>query len=133
MRKKIREELVAASRDDDYLCDLDEEFCDLSSEGEDPLRKRSSDVSTNEPARKKARTDPGPPHAISDRDSEEEIPVVRGRRTTRIADDDNDDDNAVAADVPSESESVVSGDGIAPLTQVGHGYRNVTNPDSVPF
>jgi hypothetical protein len=51
--EKIRKDLDAVSSDDeDYLCDLDEEFCDLSSEGEDSLRKSSSDVSTNESARK---------------------------------------------------------------------------------
>jgi hypothetical protein len=100
----------------------------LSSEGEDSFRKRSSDVSTNEPARKKARTDPGPSHAVSGSDSEEEIPVVRGRKTTRIADDgNNNDDNAAE---PCESESEVSDN--APSTQVGHGDGNVTNRDSVP-
>jgi hypothetical protein len=58
-------------------------------------------------------------------------PAVRGTRTTRIADDDNDGDNADAADEPFDSESEVS-DGNAPPTEVGHGYRNVTDRDSVP-
>jgi hypothetical protein len=99
----------------------------LSSESEDSLRKRSSDVSTNEPARKKIGTDPRPSHAVSDSDSEEEIPVVLGGRTARIADDEDDDGNiADAADVPSESESEVSDNGNAPPTQAGHRYRNVT-------
>jgi hypothetical protein len=98
---------------------------------EDSLRKRSSDVSTNETARKKARTDPRPSHAVSDSDSEEEIPMVRGRRTTRIADD-HDDNNDVATDVLPESESEVRDDGNASPAQLGHGYRNVTNRNSVP-
>jgi hypothetical protein len=55
--EKIRKELEAVSNDDeDYLRDLDEEFCDLSSEAEDSLRKRSSDVSTTEPASKKKKS-----------------------------------------------------------------------------
>jgi hypothetical protein len=94
------------------------------------LRKRSIDVSTNEPARKKARTDPGPSHAVSDSNSEKAIPVVKGGRT-RIADDDDDDDNGDAADEPSECECEVNDGGNASPTQVAHGYINVTNRDGV--
>jgi hypothetical protein len=122
--EKTRKELSAVSADDeDYLCGLDEEFCDLSAEGEDLLGKRSSDVSSNEPVRKKARTGPGPSHTIFDSTLKKKFQWLGAY--------DNNDDNTDAADEPSQSESEVSDDGSAPPTQVGLGYGNVTNQASV--
>jgi hypothetical protein len=68
----IRRELEHSGDDEDYLSDLDEEFCDLSSEEDNGVNQ----VSQAEPSWKKARIR-GRTLSVDSEDSEEEIGVER--------------------------------------------------------
>ena len=71
----IRRELEHSGDDEDYLSDLDEEFCDLSSEEDNGVNQ----VSWAEPSCKKARISVRT-LSVDAEDSEEEIVVERTER-----------------------------------------------------
>jgi hypothetical protein len=84
----IRRELEHSGNDEDYLSDLDEEFRDLSSEGDDGVNQ----VSRAEPSSKKARISVRT-LSVDSEDSEEEIGVERTERHVINSDSDSDSDS----------------------------------------
>jgi len=86
----IRRELEHSGDDEDYLSDLDEEFCDLSSEEDNGVNQ----VSRAEPSCKKVgisvRT-----LSVDSEDSEEEIGVERTERHVIKSDSDSETNVAV--------------------------------------
>jgi hypothetical protein len=92
----IRRELEHSGDDEDYLSDLDEEFCDLSSEEDNGVNQ----VSQAEPSYKKARISVRT-LSVDSEDSEEEIGVERTER------------HVIKSDSDSETNAVGGGSGCA--------------------
>jgi hypothetical protein len=149
----IRRELEYSGDDEDYLSDLDEEFCDLSSEEYNGVNQ----VSRAEPSCKKARISVRT-LSVDSEDSEEEIGVVRTERHVIKSDSDSETNVAVAdgsgctggddgngeetesngADCEHDDANLdvsVTGDIIIQgkaTTQARNSYKNVTLKDSDP-
>jgi hypothetical protein len=87
----IRRELEHCCNDEDYLSDLDEEFCDLSSEEGNGVNQ----VSRAEPSCNKARISVRT-LSVDSEDSEEEIGVERRERHVIKCDSDSDSETNVA-------------------------------------
>jgi hypothetical protein len=86
----IRRELEHSGNDEEYLSDLDEEFCDLSSEEDNGVNQ----VSRAEPSYKKARISVRT-LSVDLEDSEEEIGVERTERHVIKSDCDSETNIAV--------------------------------------
>jgi len=140
----IRRELEHSGDDEDYLSDLDEEFCDLSSEEDNGVNQ----VSRAEPSCKKAiisvRT-----LSVDSEDSEEEIGVERTVTVKQMfpfgggsgcagGDDGNGEDTeSNGADCEHDANLGVSGTGDIIIqgkatAQARNSYKNVTQKDSDP-
>ena len=147
----IRRELEHSGDDEDYLSDLDEEFCDLSSKEDNGVNQ----VSRAEPSCKKARISVRT-LSVDSQDSEEEIGVERTERhviksdnETNVAigggsgcaggDDGNGEETKINGadcehddanlDVSGTGDIIIQGKATVEAT---NSYKNVTLKDSVP-